>query len=120
MNLSKQKRENIREKFERWWEVNYHNGNPPRFGWDHWRDGDGYKTDDGESELDGMWQAWLEAHQLSQLAINQAWIDSVVPAIDPKNPTPIDPDKHQVEYALMKDRERIRMALSHLISGKLQ
>ncbi|EEA8306568.1 hypothetical protein QE82_23105 [Salmonella enterica subsp. enterica serovar Rubislaw] len=48
----------IREKFEAWWEVNYHNGNPPRFGWEAWRDGDGYKIDDDESELDGMWQAW--------------------------------------------------------------
>lgn len=51
-----------REKFETWWEVNYHNGNPPRFGWAAWRDGDGYKIDDDESELDGMWNAWQAAH----------------------------------------------------------
>lgn len=51
-----------REQFEAWWEINYHNGNPPRFGWAAWRDGDGYKIDDDESELDGMWQAWQAAH----------------------------------------------------------
>ncbi|MDR9889864.1 hypothetical protein O7047_06395 [Pseudenterobacter timonensis] len=50
-----------REEFEAWWEINYHNGNPPRFGWNAWRDGDGYKIDDDESELDGMWNAWQAA-----------------------------------------------------------
>lgn len=54
-----------REQFEEWWEINYHNGNPPRFGWGAWRDGEGYKIDDDESELDGMWQAW----QASRAAI---------------------------------------------------
>ena len=58
-NIDKQA---LREKFERWWEVNYHKGNPPRFGWEHWRDGDGYQIDDDESELDGMWGAWQAAH----------------------------------------------------------
>jgi hypothetical protein len=58
-NIDKQA---LREKFEAWWEVNYHNGNPPRFGWEHWRDGDGYKVDDDESELDGMWESWQAAH----------------------------------------------------------
>lgn len=47
-----------RKAFERWWEVNYHNGNHPRFGWEAWREGDGYKIDDDESGLDGMWQAF--------------------------------------------------------------
>ncbi|WP_246843575.1 hypothetical protein [Leclercia sp. W17] len=50
-----------REEFETWWEINYHNGKPPRFGWAAWRDGDGYKIDDDESELDGMWNAWQAA-----------------------------------------------------------
>lgn len=50
-----------REKFEAWWERTQHNGNPPRFGWSHWRDGEGYKVDDDESELDGMWEAWKAA-----------------------------------------------------------
>ncbi|WP_237186660.1 hypothetical protein [Raoultella ornithinolytica] len=50
-----------REKFEAWWERTQHNGNPPRFGWAHWRDGEGYKVDDDESELDGMWEAWKAA-----------------------------------------------------------
>lgn len=58
-NIDKQ---SLREKFESWWEVNYHNGNPPRFGWEHWRDGDGYKVDDDESDLDGMWESWQAAH----------------------------------------------------------
>lgn len=60
-NIDKRATE-LRERFEAWWEVNYHNGNPPRFGWAAWRDGDGYKIDDDESELDGMWQAWQAAH----------------------------------------------------------
>lgn len=50
-----------REKFEAWWERAQHNGNPPRFGWECWRDGEGYKVDDDESELDGMWEAWKAA-----------------------------------------------------------
>ncbi|EPO9546317.1 hypothetical protein ACUIOY_004034 [Klebsiella pneumoniae] len=50
-----------REKFEAWWERTQHNGNPPRFGWSRWRDGEGYKVDDDDSELDGMWEAWKSA-----------------------------------------------------------
>ena len=50
-----------REKFESWWERTQHNGNPPRFGWAQWREGDGYKVDDDESELAGMWEAWKAA-----------------------------------------------------------
>ena len=61
-NIDKQALPELRERFEAWWEVNYHNGNPPRFGWAAWRDGGGYKIDDDESELDGMWQAWQAAH----------------------------------------------------------
>lgn len=50
-----------REKFEAWWERTQHNGNPPRFGWECWHEGEGYKVDDDESELDGMWEAWKAA-----------------------------------------------------------
>ncbi|END9105374.1 hypothetical protein ACR24F_000883 [Klebsiella pneumoniae] len=50
-----------REKFEAWWERTQHNGNPPRFGWEYWREGEGYKVDDDDSELDGMWAAWKAA-----------------------------------------------------------
>lgn len=50
-----------REKFEAWWERTQHNGNAPLFGWSHWRDGEGYKVDDDDSELDGMWSAWKAA-----------------------------------------------------------
>jgi hypothetical protein len=53
-----------RKAFERWWEVNYHNGNPPRFGWEHWREGNGYKVDDDDSELDDMWKAFLAGVEL--------------------------------------------------------
>ena len=31
-----------RQQFEQWWETAMHNGYPPRFGWEHWRDGGGY------------------------------------------------------------------------------
>lgn len=67
-NIDKQA---LREKFEAWWEVNYHNGNPPRFGWEHWRDGDGYKFDDDESELDGMWESWQAAHSSKLEALEE-------------------------------------------------
>ncbi|HHJ4504453.1 hypothetical protein RZO85_21025 [Raoultella ornithinolytica] len=67
-----------REKFEAWWERTQHNGNPPRFGWECWRDGEGYKVDDDESELDGMWEAWkaagaelVEALEKAQLYIKE-------------------------------------------------
>ena len=45
-----------RQQYEQWWETAMHNGYPPRFGWEHWRDGDGYRDDDGEFQ--GLWQAW--------------------------------------------------------------
>lgn len=45
-----------RQQFEQWWETTMHNGYPPRFSWEHWRDGDGYRDDDGEFQ--GLWQAW--------------------------------------------------------------
>lgn len=50
-----------REKFEAWWERTQHNGSPPRFGWEYWREGEGYKVDDDDSELDGMWEVWKAA-----------------------------------------------------------
>ncbi|HED2618225.1 TPA: ead/Ea22-like family protein [Klebsiella pneumoniae] len=50
-----------REKFEAWWERTQHNGNPPRFGWSHWRDGEGYKVGDDDPEIEGMWSAWKAA-----------------------------------------------------------
>lgn len=59
MTINKQA---LRECFEKWWEINYHNGKPPRFGWEYWRDGEGYQIDDDESELDGMWESWQAAH----------------------------------------------------------
>ena len=75
-----------REKFESWWERAYHNGNPPRFGWESWRDGDGYKIDDDESELDGMWNAWqaanselveaLESAQATAAHSNRGWAEA--------------------------------------------
>lgn len=50
-----------REKFDAWWERTQNNGNPPRFGWAYWRESEGYKTDDDEFELKGMWEAWKAA-----------------------------------------------------------
>lgn len=76
-----------REKFEAWWERTQHNGNPPRFGWECWRDGEGYKVDDDESELDGMWSAWkaagaelVEALEKAQLRIDsqREYYDGVI------------------------------------------
>lgn len=76
-----------REKFEAWWERTQHNGNPPRFGWECWRDGEGYKVDDDESELDGMWEAWkaagaelVEALEKAQLRIDsqREYYDGVI------------------------------------------
>lgn len=51
-----------RQKFEKWWERKYHNGNPPRFGWDYWRDCEGYVSDgDTDTELQDLWEAWQAA-----------------------------------------------------------
>ncbi|HFF9779739.1 DUF551 domain-containing protein [Serratia marcescens] len=50
-----------RQQFEQWWETAMHNGYPPRFGWEHWRDGDGYRDDDGEFQ--GLWQAWVAGRE---------------------------------------------------------
>ena len=48
-------------KFEAWWERSQNNGNPPRFGWEHWREGGGYKVGDDDSEFYGMWSVWIAA-----------------------------------------------------------
>lgn len=61
--------EQIRKAFERWWELKYHNGNPPRFGWEHWRNGDGYQSDDDDSELDGLWSAWQASRQAVEIEL---------------------------------------------------
>lgn len=50
-----------RQQFEQWWETAMHNGYPPRFGWEHWREGDGYRDDDGEFQ--GLWQAWVAGRE---------------------------------------------------------
>ncbi|EPV8454887.1 hypothetical protein ACWASV_000519 [Serratia marcescens] len=70
-----------RQQFEQWWETAMHNGYPPRFGWEHWRDGDGYRDDDGEFQ--GLWLAWLasrklanrEARAVAATPIYQIWDD---------------------------------------------
>lgn len=49
-----------REQFEAWWEVNYHNGQPPRHGWEFWRDGEGYSIE-GDEEFQWRWEAWQAA-----------------------------------------------------------
>lgn len=58
-NIGKQTKPELREKFERWWEVNFHDGNAPRHGWEYWRDGDGYVED---CEFQWCWEAWQAAH----------------------------------------------------------
>lgn len=49
-----------REQFEAWWEINYHNGQPPRHGWEFWRDGEGYSIE-GDEEFQWRWEAWQAA-----------------------------------------------------------
>ncbi len=46
-----------RKNFERWWEIRNHNGKPPRFGWDYYRDGEGYSDD----EFQTLWEVWQVA-----------------------------------------------------------
>ena len=41
----------------------------------------------------------------------RAFVDRVVPPIDPDNPEPLDPEDHCCEYVLWVDRERIRREL---------
>lgn len=60
-NIDKQAKPELREKFERWWEVNFHNGNAPRHGWEYWRDGEGYSIE-GDEEFQWRWEAWQAAH----------------------------------------------------------
>nr|WP_318375402.1 hypothetical protein [Enterobacter sp.] len=89
-----------REKFEAWWQDNYHNGNPPRFGWEHWRDGNGYKIDDDESELDGMWEAWKAATASSTKPIGEVKIYSASPSdMSP----PVDAKSFCVDFVLAAD-----------------
>lgn len=46
-----------REQFEKWWQESQHNGNPPRFGWEHYRDGDTYS----DEEFQTLWETWQAA-----------------------------------------------------------
>lgn len=59
-----------RQQFEQWWETAMHNGYPPRFGWEHWRDGEGYRDDDGEFQ--GLWLAWLASRKLANREVQLA------------------------------------------------
>lgn len=52
-----------RDQFEAWWERVHNNGNPPRFGWQHWRSGDGYLVDDDETEFQWRWEAWQASRE---------------------------------------------------------
>ena len=60
-NIDKQAKPELREKFERWWEVNFHNGNAPRHGWEYWRDGEGYSIE-GDEEFQWRLETWQAAH----------------------------------------------------------
>ncbi|HBU6131218.1 TPA: hypothetical protein MC438_001818 [Enterobacter cloacae] len=55
-----------RKAFERWWEVNCHNGQPPRHGWDFWRDGEGYSIEDDE-EFQWRWEAWQASRAVIEI-----------------------------------------------------
>ncbi|ENS1056092.1 hypothetical protein ACEZG4_001521 [Enterobacter kobei] len=47
-----------RKAFERWWDVSFNNGNPPYLGWEHYRDGDNYRSDGDDPVVDDMWKAF--------------------------------------------------------------
>lgn len=49
------------------------------------------------------------------MELTKELIDEIVPEISPTYPYPIDEKKHHCEYAVMRDRERIRAALFSLI-----
>ncbi|MFZ7310249.1 hypothetical protein [Comamonas jiangduensis] len=66
---------------------------------------EGYRVDSART----AWDAWQAARRAQAVAVPQWLIDIVVPAIDP---TGLDHNKHHCEYALYKDRERIRRELA--------
>lgn len=59
-----------RENFEAWWQVEFHNGNPPRRGWDYYWHGEDY----ADEELSGLWKAWRAALD-SQQPADDGWIE---------------------------------------------
>ena len=75
-----------REQFEAWWEVNYHNGQPPRHGWEFWRDGEGYSIE-GDEEFQWRWEAWQAATNAMEakcaaLAAEMAWLKLALEEIE--------------------------------------
>ncbi len=94
-----------REKFESWWERAYHNGNPPRFGWENWRDGDGYKIDDDESELDGMWNAWQAANSELVEALESAQKSNAFLKDQSSELANFNPDRDKLEASYESWRE---------------
>lgn len=58
----------VRELFQKWWQDKYHNGNPPRFGWVHWRDGEGYSVTEDDSVFQDLWEAFQAAWTACNLA----------------------------------------------------
>lgn len=64
-----------RDSFEAWWERAHNNGNPPRFGWQHWRSGDGYLVDDDDEEFQWRWEAWQASREaLKDEQVGDGWI----------------------------------------------
>lgn len=57
------KTDDEREKFERWWEIAQHNGKPPRLGWAHWREGDGYSSTEEDDSTQREWEAFQAGWQ---------------------------------------------------------
>lgn len=48
-----------RQRFEGWWQDEFHNGNPPRGGWEFYRA-------NPDEELDGLWKCWHAALKSKQ------------------------------------------------------
>lgn len=65
-----------RDQFEAWWERAHNNGKLPRFGWQHWRSGDGYLVDDDETEFQWRWEAWQASREAlkDEQPVTDAWI----------------------------------------------
>lgn len=90
-----------RQSFEAWWERAHNNGSPPRFGWQHWRSGDGYLVDDDDEEFQWRWEAWQASREAlkAEQAVSDAWIACADRMSNPTHwlPLPAPPSYHPID-----------------------
>lgn len=55
----------MREAFEKWWEEECELGDPPKWGWDFWRKGEGYKNI-GNVTIGNIYEVWKAAWEVSR------------------------------------------------------